>query len=87
MLTHYRVENKEQRKRRLAAKNKKKNLHQIHSRGNGLTISPVGTENLQEVHSRGSGLTISPVGTKSKVPLKVYVRRKKAAGGKAEMAT
>ncbi|KAJ6694661.1 hypothetical protein OIU74_013893 [Salix koriyanagi] len=67
MLTHYRVENKEQRKRRLAAKNKKKNLHQIHSRGNGLAITPVGT--------------------KSKVPLKVYVRRKKAAGGKAEMAT
>ncbi|KAJ6704707.1 hypothetical protein OIU79_009590 [Salix purpurea] len=30
---------------------------------------------------------LSPVGTKSKVPLKVYVRRKKAAGGKAEMAT
>ncbi|KAG5250077.1 zinc finger family protein [Salix suchowensis] len=67
MLTHYRVENKEQRKRRLAAKNKKKNLHQIHSRDNGLAITPVGT--------------------KSKVPLKVYVRRKKAAGGKAEMAT
>jgi|UniRef100_B9GYK7 hypothetical protein len=87
MLTHYRVENKEQRKRRLAAKNKKKNLHQIHSRGNGLTISPAGTENLQEVHSRGIGLTISPVGTKGKVPSKVYVRRKKAAGGKAEMAT
>ncbi|KAJ6944647.1 zinc finger family protein [Populus alba x Populus x berolinensis] len=67
MLTHYRVENKEQRKRRQTAKNNKKNLHQIHSRGNGLTISPVCT--------------------KSKVPLKVYARRKKAAGGKAEMVT